>query len=145
VKIILDEQLDPRSAAVLNVIEDRHGCTFVSLRDLAPPRTQDIEIPNICRQNDAVALVTADVKDFGAKAVYFRALLEAGVSVITLRPQKRASVLEAQTALLLNWSREIAGALRNAPTPVLIRVNNSGISTRNLEELVEEISSRRTS
>ncbi len=109
--IILDEQLDPRSAAVLNVIEDRHGCTFVSLRDLAPPKTPDIEIPNICRQNNAVALVTADVKDFGAKAVYFRALLEAGVSVITLRPQKRASVLEAQTALLLDWSREMAGAL----------------------------------
>jgi hypothetical protein len=132
--------LDPRSAAVLNVIEDCHGCAFVSLRDLAPPRTQDIEIPNICRQNDAVALVTADVKDFGAKSVYFRALLEAGVSVITLRPQRRASVLEAQTALLLNWSREMAGALRDASTPVLIRVNNRGISTRNLEELVEEIS-----
>ena len=96
-------------------------------------------------QNNAVALVTADVKDFGAKAVYFRALLEAGVSVITLRPQKRASVLEAQTALLLNWSREMAGALRDVSTPVLIRVNNSGISTRNLEELVQEISSRRTS
>jgi predicted nuclease of predicted toxin-antitoxin system len=145
VKIILDEQLDPRSAAVLNVIEDRHGCTFVSLRDLAPPRTQDIKIPHICRENDAVGLVTADVKDFGAKAVYFRALLEAGVSVVTLRPQRRASVLEAQTALLLNWSREIAGALRDASTPVLIRVNNSGISIRNLEELVKEISSRRTS
>jgi predicted nuclease of predicted toxin-antitoxin system len=77
VNIILDEQLDPRSAAVLNVVEDRHGCTFVSLRDLAPPKTPDIEIPNICRQNNAVALMTADIKDFGAKAVYFRALLEA--------------------------------------------------------------------
>jgi predicted nuclease of predicted toxin-antitoxin system len=140
VKIILDEQLDPRSAAVLNVIEDRHGCAFVSLRDLAPPKTQDIEIPDICRRNSAVALVTADVKDFGAKAVYFRALLETGVSVITLRPQKRASVLEAQTALLLSWSREVVNALRDTSTPVLIRVNNSGISTRNLEELVEEIS-----
>jgi len=144
VKVILDEQLDPRSATVLNVIEDRHGCTFVSLRDLAPPKTQDIEIPNICKRFDAVALVTADVKDFGAKAVYFEALLTAGVSVITLRPQKRASVLEAQTALLLSWSREVANALRDASSPVLIRVNNSGISTRSLEELVEQASSSGT-
>lgn len=115
-KIILDEQLDPRSADVLNVMESRHDCTFVSLQDLAPPKTQDIEIPNICRQNSAVALVTADVKDFGAKTVHFRALLEAGVSVITLRPQKRASVL--------------------------VRINNSGISVRDLEDLVIEIDSR---
>ncbi len=91
-----------------------------------------------------MALVTADVKDFGAKAVYFEALLAAGVSVITLRPQKRASVLEAQTALLLSWSREVANALRDASSPVLIRVNNSGISTRSLEELVEQASSSGT-
>lgn len=141
-KVVLDEQLDPVTAAVLNVTTHRHGCTFVSLRDLAPPSTQDIEIPDICRANEAVALVTADVKDFGAKIVYFRALLEAGVSVITLRPQKRGSVLEAQTALLLNWSREVANALRNTSMPVLIRVNSSGISARNLKELVEEISSK---
>lgn len=141
-KIILDEQPDPKAAAVLNVMEERHGCAFVSLRDLAPPKTQDIEIPDICRRNGAVALVTADVKDFGAKAMYFRALLEAGVSVVTLRPQKRASVLEAQTGLLLSWSREVASALRNALSPVLIRVNSSGVSARGLEELVEEISSR---
>lgn len=88
--------------------------------------------------------MTADVKDFGAKEVYFKALLEAGVSVITLRPQKRASVLEAQTALILSWSREVANALRDASTPVLVRVNNSGISTRNLGELIAEISSKRT-
>jgi hypothetical protein len=42
--------------------------------------------------------------------------------------------------LLLSWSREVANALRDTSAPVLIRVNNSGISTRNLEELVEEIS-----
>lgn len=141
-KVVLDEQLDPVTAAVLNVTTHRHGCTFVSLRELAPPKTQDIDIPEICRRNAAVALVTADVKDFGAKVVYFRALLEAGISVITLRPQKRGAVLEAQTALLLNWSREVAGVLRSASMPVLIRVNNSGISARNLEELVEEISAR---
>lgn len=141
-KVVLDEQLDPVTATMLNVTTHRHGCTFISLRDLAPPSTQDIEIPDICRRHEAVALVTADVKDFGAKIVYFRALLEAGVSVITLRPQKRGSVLEAQTALLVSWSREAASVLRNASIPVLIRVNNSGISTRNLEELVEEISSR---
>ena len=88
-RIILDEQLDPTLADVLNVLQSRHGCTFVSLRELAPPKTQDIEIPELCREHGAVALVTADVKDFGAKKVYFQALLEAGVSVITLRPQKR--------------------------------------------------------
>lgn len=138
-RIILDEQLDPTLADVLNVLRSRHGCTFVSLRQLAPPKTQDIEIPQICRDHEAEALVTADVKDFGAKRVYFEALLEAGVSVVTLRPQKRVYVLEAQTALLLQWSREVAEALRSASEPVLIRVNSSGVSPRSLQDLIEEV------
>ncbi len=142
-KIILDEQLDPLSAAVLNVARERHGCTFISLRDLTPPGTEDIDVPRVCRRNDAVALATADVKDFGAKAMYFKALLEAGVSVITLRPQKRGSVLEAQTALLLQWSRDVAQALRNASEPVLIRLSNSSVSVRSLDDLVEEVGSGR--
>lgn len=137
-RIILDEQLDPALADVLNVLQHRHGCEFMSLRYLAPPKTQDIEIPDICREHEAMALVTADVKDFGAKRVYFEALLEAGVSVVTLRPQKRTHVLEAQTALLLLWSREVAAALRTAREPTLIRVNNSGVSARSLQELMEE-------
>jgi predicted nuclease of predicted toxin-antitoxin system len=139
VRIILDEQLDPTLADVLNVLRDRHGCTFTSLRHLAPPKTQDIEIPLLCKEYGAVALVTADVKDFGAKRVYFEALLEAGVSVVTLRPQKRTHVLESQTALLLQWSREVASALREATSPILIRVNNSGVSPRNLQELIRDI------
>jgi predicted nuclease of predicted toxin-antitoxin system len=138
VRIILDEQLDPTLADVLNVLQNRHGCEFISLRDLAPPKTQDIEIPSICREHGAAALVTADVKDFGAKRVYFEALLEAGVSVVTLRPQKRTHVLEAQTALLVQWSREAAAALRGAVEPILVRVNNSSVSARSLQELVEE-------
>ena len=138
-RIILDEQLDPTLADVLNVLQSRHGCSFVSLRELAPPKTRDIEIPELCREHGAVALVTADVKDFGAKKVYFQALLEAGVSVITLRPQKRTHVLESQTALLLQWSREVAAALRSAEEPILVRVNNSGISPRSLQQLIEEV------
>lgn len=138
-RIILDEQLDPTLADVLNVLRNRHGCTFVSLRELAPPKTQDIEIPKICKENGAAALVTADVKDFGAKKVYFEALLEAGVSVVTLRPQKWTHVLETQTALLLEWSREVAGALRDATEPVLVRVNSSGVSPRSLQQLIEEV------
>jgi predicted nuclease of predicted toxin-antitoxin system len=139
VRIILDEQLDPTLADVLNVLRSRHGCSFMSLRDLAPPKTQDIEIPKICRENGAIALVTADVKDFGAKKVYFEALLEAGVSVVTLRPQKRIHVLESQTALILEWSREVAGVLRDATEPVLVRVNSSGLSPRSLQQLIEEV------
>jgi predicted nuclease of predicted toxin-antitoxin system len=139
VRIILDEQLDPALADVLNILQKRHGCTFISLRHLAPPKTQDIEIPEICRNHGAVALGTADVKDFGAKRVYFEALLEAGVSVVTLRPQKRIHVLESQTALLVQWSREVAEALRAAREPLLIRVNNSGVSPRSLQELIEEV------
>ncbi len=137
-RIILDEQLDPTLADVLNVLRSRHGCTFVSLRHLAPPKTQDIEIPQICKLHGAAALVTADVKDFGAKRVYFRALLESGVSVVTLRPQKRVHVLEAQTALLLQWSREVASVLREASVPTLVRVNSSGVSPRSLQELLQD-------
>ena len=40
---------------------------FSSSRYLAPPKTQDIEIPGTCREHGTVALAMADVKDFGAK------------------------------------------------------------------------------
>jgi predicted nuclease of predicted toxin-antitoxin system len=139
VRIILDEQLDPKTVEVLNVLESRHGCNFQTLRDLVSPGTPDVEVPEICRNAGAVALVTADVKDFGAKRVYFEALVEAGLSVIVLRPRKGRYALEAQTAVLLDRSQEIASGLREAESPMLIRVNKDGISTRSLQELIEEI------
>ena len=58
---------------------------------------------------------------------------------MTPGPQKRIHVLESQTALLVQWSREVAEALRAAKEPLLLRVNNSGVSPRSLQELIEEV------
>lgn len=138
-RIVLDEQLDPKTAEVLNILSSRHGCTFQSLRDLVGPGTPDIQVPSVCRRAGAIALVSADVKDFGAKKVYFQALVEAGLSVIVLRPRKGRHALEAQTALLLDRSQEVAGVLKDTDTPALIRVNKDGVSTRDLQGLIEEI------
>ena len=50
------------------------------------------------------AITLAGAVCIEAKKVFFEAFLEAGVSVVTLRPQKRTSVLETQAALILEWS-----------------------------------------
>ena len=66
----------------LSVIGAAYDCRFVSLphgyRNSSIP---DEDVPNICRREDAAALITINYKDFASKVVYLQALLDAGVSV----------------------------------------------------------------
>ena len=88
-RIILDENLWPELATALNAFEPRYQLTFVHINDIAPG-APDEDIPRICREQGATALVSANVRDFGARRVIFEALLEAGVSVVVPRPSKRS-------------------------------------------------------
>ena len=88
-RIILDENLWPELATALNAFEQRYHLTFIHINDIAPG-AQDEDIPAICREQGATALVSANVRDFGARRIIFEALLEAGISVISWLPVAEA-------------------------------------------------------
>ncbi len=138
-RIILDENLWPELAPALNAFEPRYHLTFLHINDLEPG-AQDEDIPAICREQEAAALVSANVRDFGARRVIFEALLEAGVSVIVPRPSKRATLTpEVQMSMLIRHIQRVAGALRSDQGPLLLKLTEGGVTEVTLEELSREM------
>lgn len=137
--LLLDEQLDGSVADGLNAMSKRHGASFQSIRDLAPG-SKDADIPNFCQERGFDALVTANVRDFGAREALYAGLLAAGVSVVVLRPSRSQRLTpEVQLGVLSQHSVSITRKLAEATAPVLLRVNQSGVRERTLEELRDEI------
>lgn len=136
-RIILDENLWPETATSLNAFESRYELTFVHINDIAPG-AQDEDIPGICQEQGAAALVSANVKDFGARRVIFEALLEAGVSVIVPRPSRRATLTpEVQVSMLMRHIQRISAALHGAQDQVLLKVTDGGVTEVSLEQLIK--------
>lgn len=138
-RIILDENLWPELATALNAFEQRYHLTFIHINDIAPG-AQDGDIPDICREHGATALVSANVRDFGARRIIFEALLEAGISVIVLRPSKRATLTpEVQMAMLIRHIPRITTALRNSQSYLLLKLTEGGVMEITLEQLGREV------
>ena len=138
-RIILDENLWPELATALNAFEQRYHLTFLHINEISPG-AQDEDIPAICRGQHAAALVSANVRDFGARRVIFEALLEAGVSVIVPRPSRRATLTpNVQMAMLIRHIPRIASALRGNQGPVLLKVTEGGVTEITLEQLSREV------
>lgn len=137
-KVILDENLWPELAVALNAFEQRYHLTFVHINDIAPG-AQDADIPDICREQGAAAIVSANVRDFGARRIIFEALLEAGVSVIGPRPSRRATLTpEVQMSMLIRHIQKIAAALRSGQGHLLLKLTEGGVTEITLEELIRE-------
>ena len=137
-RVILDENLWPETATSLNAFESRFDLHFEHIHHIAPG-AQDEEIPEICREQGATALVSANVKDFGARRVIFEALLAAGISVIVPRPSKRATLTpQVQVAMLVRHIERMSVSLHHAAEPILLRVTEGGVTEVSLEQLVRE-------
>ena len=138
-RIILDENLWPELAIALNAFEQRYHLTFVHINDIAPG-AQDEDIPAICREEGAAALVSANVRDFGARRIIFEALLEAGISVIVPRPSKRVTLTpEVQMSMLMRHIQRIGAALRNSRSHLLLKLTEGGVTEITLEQLSKEL------
>jgi hypothetical protein len=74
--------------------------TFESIRTLASG-TKDPIIPGLCKRNGFDALVTANVKDFGARLPLYQTLLEKGISVVVVRPGRETLTPEVQVSILV--------------------------------------------
>jgi hypothetical protein len=139
VRVILDENLWPETATALNAFEPRFDLHFVHINHIAPG-AQDEDIPEICREQGATALVSANVRDFGARRIIFEALLASGISVIVPRPSKRATLTpQVQVSMLVRHIERISATLHQAQEPVLLRVTEGGITEVSLEQLVKEV------
>lgn len=136
--LLLDEMLDAEVASALNVLAYRHGCIYSAIRSIAAGAPDEV-IPTICKDRGIGALVTANVVDFGARLVLYQALLDAGISVVVIRPSRLALTPEVQMALLSAHSVRIAERLRAATGSVLLRVTQGAIVERSLDELRDEI------
>ena len=138
-RIILDENLWPELATALNAFEQRYQLTFLHINSIAPG-AQDEDIPDICRNLEATALVSANVRDFGARRIIFEALLNAGVSVIVPRPSKRAPLTpEVQMSMLIRHIQRIANALRSNQSNLLLRLTEGGVTEVSLDQLTREV------
>jgi hypothetical protein len=139
--LLLDEQLDSpdmRVARALDIIGASHDLSFRSLRTEAAG-LKDQDIPAYCEQEGIDALVSFNVRDWGAKDALYRALIEAGVSIVVLRPQaKKSLTVEQQLSMLSKHLKAIGNHLHQGGH-VLLRLNESSCRKWTLEELREEI------
>ena len=137
----LDEMFDVEAARVLNLLARRYGDEVSYLLDFAPRSTEDLDIPALCDEHGIGVLITVNYKDFGAKKALYQTLLDQGVHVVVLRPGKQVLYTETQVALISGSYRSIRMKLsevQNLETKLLLRVTQSGVVQRTLEELIAE-------
>lgn len=142
-RFLLDEMLDgpgSKVATALDVFGEELGCSFRSLVVLHPG-LQDEDIPEFCRGRDMDALITANVRDFGARLPLYEALLTAGISVVVLRPMRRVRLTPStQASILIRHLARIERQLREAAGTALMTVSDGGVRVvRSLEELAREL------
>ncbi len=136
----MDENLSGLDLAdVLNVHSEQHGCTYVTFPSETHRGAKDEDVPGIARSVGASALLSINVTDFGAKEQYFRALVAAGVSVISLRIRSSdVGDIEYITETLVKHARKIAKTLNSAEVPMVISVDKSKTRPRSLQEILDK-------
>lgn len=141
-KVLLDEHFVSSVARALNEFSSLLQLEWEALEDLKRGLL-DEELPEFCRARGFDALGTLNVRDFGARLHLYEALLDAGVSVIVVRPGKLKLKPPGQLSILSMHGEELAKKLADrGEDSILLRVSPSEIRSRSLEELREEIEGR---
>lgn len=125
-------------ADTLNAYSEEYGCTFVPFPKATHRGADDTDVPGIAKGVGAAALLSINVHDFGAKEQYFRALVAAGVSVVSLRIRNRErGNIEYITSTLIKHVRKISTTLNNAEESVVISVDKSNARPASLQEILD--------
>jgi hypothetical protein len=138
VNFLLDENLDESIAPVLDTLGRPNGDSFAHIVAHAPRGTLDWDIPKLCRDLDVQTLVTVNVKDFGAKKLYYQALLNSQIHVVVIRPGRMKMFREKQVGIISMQYQATKQHLEAAGGPTLVRVTQGGAEPRTLEELEAE-------
>ncbi len=137
--ILMDENVTGLNLAeTLNAYSREHGCTFVTFPRATHQGADDTDVTNIAREVGARALLSINVRDFGAKEQYFRALVAAGVSVVSLRIRNQdAGDIYYITSTLTKHVRRIATILNSAEESVVVSVDKSNVRPASLQEILD--------
>lgn len=137
----MDENLSsPTLVANLNAHGKRYGCAFRVLPESATGFDDD-ELPEICRREGAVALLTNDRHDFGVEIALYRALIGAGVSAVVLRlPNEKTERPDIAwlTSRVAKHLQKIVGELEGAQESLSITVRKDTVSVRKVRELLQQ-------
>lgn len=96
-RYLLDEQLDQVVAASMAPIASKSADEFLHILAVARPGTPDEEIPRLCREQNVDCLVTANVRDFGARKFLLPGASRRGPSRCRLEA-RQSEVLRGRTA-----------------------------------------------
>lgn len=140
-RFLHDENLDETACAAVAMLGTLSGDLHEHITEHAPRGTLDPEIPPLCQSLEVTALVTVNYKDFGARKVYYQALLAAGVSVVVIRPGKGRFTPEQQASILTRHMARIRFELNAAEGPTLVKVTQTDVGRRSLDELIAEFES----
>lgn len=137
--VLMDENLSGLDLAnTLNAHSEQYGCRYVTFPREAHQGADDEDVPEIAREVGAAALLSVNVRDFGAKEQYFRALVAAGVSVVSLRIRNQdKGDIEYIKSTLIEHTRKIARILTSTEESVVISVDKSSARPASLREILD--------
>jgi len=101
----------------------------------------DDDLPEVCRREGAVALLTNNKEDFGVEVALYRALIKAGVSAIVLRlpnPQVEKPDLAFLTSRVVKHLRKIVRELENANESLSLTVRKDRVKVDSVQELLRQ-------
>ncbi len=139
--VLMDEDLSsPVLAARLNALSRDSGCTFQTLPEYAEG-FDDADLPDVCNQEGAVALLTHDKSDFGAEIAVQQAVVTVGISVVMLRlPNQKTQRpdIDFLAGRIIEHLPSIVSALEGTQESLLIAVRKDKVVPRNLPQLLRE-------
>jgi hypothetical protein len=116
------------------------GDQFAHVYDLEAGGTDDVDIPGLCAQKGIECVVSANVRDFGARKTVYVELMRAGRHVVVLRFGKGRPTIEMQMHLLALTLPKIDAIFARVSEPTLVKVSASGdCVTRSIDDLLSEI------
>jgi hypothetical protein len=124
----------------LTALRRSRGDHFSHVYDHGAGGIEDPDIPVFCRRNRIDVIITANVRDFGARKTMYLELLNAGTHVAVVRFGRAQPTIEVQNAVISLGLQRLTVLLEEKTEPTLFRISNSGQCVdRSIEELIAEI------
>lgn len=137
-RFLLDEDVSPAIAQAMQALAEP-GERFEHIVQIPNAiGSTDDEVVALCQERGFDALITLNVRDFGARLHYYSALQQRGIHVVVARPYRMQPDLPQQMALVCGQFDAVRRFLRDAAGPTLVKVTRTAASVRTLADLVEE-------
>lgn len=142
-KVMLDQNLTHVLVPSLNEHGNEHGLDFIPFPVYPHHGALDPEVVRIAERNNAAAILTGDKSDFAAKKLYFRLLLQAGISAAVIREYHlEVTSPELQLSRVVPHLSKMARALDDTSEPLQITFRKERMQIRGLQAIIQEMEGR---